>query len=111
MKKEKGKEKKVDAPILFIIILFLFFVSFGILVLGFIKKRPASEDRKKDAIILEEGQKDKNTPLSDFFDEEFSKSGERGSKNEVLLENDPFRSVCGEGDKTPSVTSNTVCFY
>jgi len=108
--KEK-KEKKVDAPILFFVVLFLFFVSFGILVLSLFKQRAVSKGGPRDAVILEEGQKSKDPSLSEYFNEEFTKTNDFESKS--FRENDPFREVCGQAPSgnLPSVTSNTVCLY
>ncbi|KKQ98397.1 MAG: hypothetical protein UT24_C0004G0019 [Candidatus Woesebacteria bacterium GW2011_GWB1_39_12] len=109
-KNEKGDEKKVDAPILFIIILFLFFVSFGILVFGFFKQSKVSKGGK-DAVILEEGQRKEDSSLSEYFNEEFTKKN--NFENGDSRESDPFREICEKSpnEDSPVVTSNTVCFY
>lgn len=93
-----------------ILLLFLFMISFTLLAIGLLKGRstvnyePSVTEYNEDESI--------DDSISDFFDEAFSKTSATNARDEVYLQDDPFREECEStsGDGVPAISFGTVCY-
>jgi hypothetical protein len=109
MKKKISKTKadrQIDSPLIFILILALLIVSFGLIFIGLLNFK------RKDGAVFKSKERVQNVILEDersvseyFEDVDFSEEEDR------FLKEDPFKDRCADvsGDGVPSVSSGTVC--
>ncbi len=99
------------SPLLIIFALILLVLSLGGFILSFTGKNSSRKAESGNTSPAEEKKKE-DSSLNNYFDEEFSES--EINKSSDYRKTDPFQGICEKtegSDKTPSVSSNTVCFY
>ena len=111
-KKLVGKESEPRRfPLLIIIVFICFALSIASIYFGIVKEKSSVKNSSLDRNLGQKTREEES--LKDYFDEEFSKEGS-GDNQADIRKNDPFQEVCGKvsgSDKSPGVSSNTVCFY
>ena len=99
---------EIDNPALFFFVLSLFLISISFIVVGLIKGGKVTNE-EVEVIKKTETVIDENKQLSEYFEENFSRSDAGGV--DVFLQDDPFRAECASssGDDIPSTPYGTVC--
>lgn len=105
-KREKSKNLKVDAPLVFWVIVALFLASLSLAVYGFLQpKKPQVPGQEN--IVVEERHEEES--LGQLFEEEFA-SGEAQEGEDEFSVNDPFKEICAQNQAgSASVVGGTVC--
>lgn len=103
-----AKEKIVENPKAFALILSLFLVSIIIAVSSFI-----FTGNNKEEVVVKNVEQPSEAPMEDVSLEEYFKDSSSTSNDEDsgYLINDPFKDMCSDtsGDGKPAYKSNTVC--
>jgi flagellar biosynthesis/type III secretory pathway M-ring protein FliF/YscJ len=105
-------KEKTEYPFAFILVLFLFLASLGLIVFGSFKNRTEKKDEELDRVQENKELEDGEESLSKYFENKEIITAGKDSE-EFYLQTDPFRETCAGsiGNKKPAVVSGTVCYY